>query len=86
MDDSEATDSAESRGRPDAIMGQPTHPGTDGPPLTELLRTALSEEAWDATQETLGLLKLLALGQREVEAGEASPSAQAVERFRARDR
>ncbi len=47
--DSEATDSAESGGRTDASMGQPsTHPGTEGTPLTELLRTALSEEAWDA--------------------------------------
>jgi epoxyqueuosine reductase len=44
-----STDSAESRGRPDANMGpKPTHPGTEGPPLTELLRTALSEEAWEA--------------------------------------
>ncbi len=41
--------------------------------------------SWDATQETLALLKLLALGQREVEAGEVSPIAQAVERIRARD-
>ena len=40
--------------------------------------------SWDATQETLALLKLLALGQREVEAGEVSPIAQAVERIRAR--
>jgi epoxyqueuosine reductase len=47
--DPEAPDAAESGGRSDASMGQPsTHPGTDGPPLTELLRTALSEEAWDA--------------------------------------
>ena len=47
--DPESTDSAESRGRSDGSMGPPsTHPGTDGPPLTELLRTGLSEEAWDA--------------------------------------
>ena len=43
------TDSAESRGPADARPGPgPIHPGTDGPPLVELLRTALSEEAWDA--------------------------------------
>jgi hypothetical protein len=32
---------AEAAAGPDA-----THPGTDGPPLTELLATALSEDAW----------------------------------------
>lgn len=39
--------------------------------------------SWDATQETLALLKILAFGQQEVEAGEVSPIAQAVERIRA---
>ncbi|TVP57706.1 MAG: hypothetical protein EA351_05290 [Gemmatimonadales bacterium] len=47
--DPTSTDSAESRGRSDAKAGQvPVHPGTDGPPLVDLLRTALSEEAWEA--------------------------------------
>lgn len=41
--------------------------------------------SWDATQETLALLKVLALGQREVEAGEVSPIAEAVKRIRADD-
>ncbi|TVR60260.1 MAG: hypothetical protein EA422_14180 [Gemmatimonadales bacterium] len=46
---SSPTDSAESQGRPDANAGQPpVHPGTDGPSLIDLLRTALSEEAWEA--------------------------------------
>ncbi|TVP54553.1 MAG: type II toxin-antitoxin system Phd/YefM family antitoxin [Gemmatimonadales bacterium] len=37
--------------------------------------------AYEETQETLALLKVLALGQREVEAGEVSPLAEAVERI-----
>ena len=50
---SQSTDSAESPGRTDGNMGpflarRPKHPGTNGPPLTKLLRTALSEEAWEA--------------------------------------
>jgi prevent-host-death family protein len=45
----------------------------------------LDVASWDETQETLALLKILAIGQREVEAGEVSPIAQAVERIRARD-
>lgn len=40
--------------------------------------------SWDETQETLALLKVLALGQREVESGEVTPVAEAVERIRAR--
>ena len=44
-----STGSAESRGRFDAKAGRaPVHPGTDGPSLTDLLRTALSEEAWES--------------------------------------
>jgi hypothetical protein len=38
-------------GRADAETGTPgsgAHPGTDGPRLTELLATALSEEAWES--------------------------------------
>jgi epoxyqueuosine reductase len=31
---------------PDPSVSDASHPGTDGPPLTELLETALSEEAW----------------------------------------
>jgi prevent-host-death family protein len=49
-------------------------------------RAVLQDVAsWDATQETLVLLKLLAIGQRDVEAGEVIPIAQAVERIRAHD-
>jgi epoxyqueuosine reductase len=42
--------SAETHGRGDAetgTLGSAAHPGTDGPPLTELLVMALSEEAWE---------------------------------------
>jgi hypothetical protein len=39
--DATATDSAESR-------GEPVHPGTDGPSLVDLLRTALSGKSWEA--------------------------------------
>ena len=42
--------------------------------------------SYDETQETLALLKVLALGQREVEAGEVRPVAEAVERLRAQRR
>jgi prevent-host-death family protein len=49
-------------------------------------RAVLQDVAsWDATQETLALLKILALGQQEVEAGEVTPMDQAVERIRAHD-
>ena len=43
--------SAETQGRKDVrtgTPGSPAHPGTDGPPLTELLAMALSEEAWES--------------------------------------
>jgi len=42
--------------------------------------------SWDETQETLALLKVLALGQQEVEAGEVRPLADAVERIRSPER
>ncbi len=42
--------------------------------------------SYDETQETLALLKVLALGQREVEAGEVRPVVEAVERLRAQRR
>lgn len=32
----------------DPSASDAAHPGTDGPPLVELLRMALSEEAWEA--------------------------------------
>jgi epoxyqueuosine reductase len=43
--------SAETRGRRDVEKGTPggeVHPGTDGPPLTELLAMALSQDAWES--------------------------------------
>jgi len=40
--------------------------------------------SWDATQETLALLKILALGQQDVEAGRTIPLNEAVARIRAR--
>lgn len=40
--------------------------------------------SYEQTQETLALLKLLALGQREVEAGKVKPLADVVARLRAK--
>lgn len=39
---------------------------------------------YEATQETLALLKILALGKRQIEEGNAIPLAEAVRRLRAR--
>ena len=39
--------------------------------------------SYEATLETLALLKLLALGRQEIEAGEARPVVGLVERIRA---
>lgn len=39
---------------------------------------------YEATQETLALLKILALGKRQIEEGKAIPLAEAVRRLRAR--
>jgi prevent-host-death family protein len=40
--------------------------------------------SYEATQETLALLKILALGRRQVEQGKAVPLAEAARRLRAR--
>ena len=40
--------------------------------------------SYEATQDTLALLKILALGRRDVEAGKAIPLAEATRRLRAR--
>lgn len=40
--------------------------------------------SYEQTQETLALLKVLALGNREVEAGKLKPVAEVVNRLRAR--
>jgi prevent-host-death family protein len=40
--------------------------------------------SYEATQEALALLKILALGRRQVEEGRAIPLAEAVRRLRAR--
>lgn len=37
---------------------------------------------YEQTQETLGLLKLLAMGQREIEQGEVMPAMEVVNRLR----
>jgi prevent-host-death family protein len=42
--------------------------------------------SYEETQETLALLKVLALGQREVEEGKVRPLTEVVARIRARDR
>ena len=41
--------------------------------------------SYDETQETLALLKILALGNREIEAGKLKPVAGVVSRLRARN-
>jgi prevent-host-death family protein len=41
-------------------------------------------ESWEATQETLALLKILALGMRDIEDGKVAPVADAVARLRER--
>ncbi|HEU4922728.1 MAG TPA: type II toxin-antitoxin system Phd/YefM family antitoxin [Burkholderiales bacterium] len=40
--------------------------------------------SYDATQETLALLKILALGRRQIEKGKGVPLAEAARRLRAR--
>jgi prevent-host-death family protein len=40
--------------------------------------------SYEATQETLALLKILALGKRQIEEGKAIPLARAVRELRAR--
>lgn len=40
-------------------------------------------ESYEETQETLALLKLLALGNRDIEQGKVSPLAEVVDRVRA---
>ena len=40
--------------------------------------------SYDETQETLALLKILALGNREIEAGKTKPVGEVVRRFRAK--
>jgi len=40
--------------------------------------------SYEATQETLALLKILALGRRQIEEGKAVPLAEAARRLRAR--
>ena len=42
--------------------------------------------SYEATQETLALLKILALGNRQVEAGRVTPAAEAFRAVRARKR
>jgi prevent-host-death family protein len=41
-------------------------------------------QSYEETQETLALLKLLALGNRDIEQGKVSPVAEVVERLRSR--
>lgn len=38
--------------------------------------------SYEATQETLALLKILALGNRQIEAGKVAPAASVIERLR----
>lgn len=46
-------------------------------------RAVLQDVAsYEATQETLALLKLLALGNRDIEAGRVTPAREAIDRLR----
>lgn len=48
-------------------------------------RAVLQDVAsYEETQETLALLKILALGQQDIEAGRVQPAAEVVARLRAR--
>ncbi|MDQ1362455.1 MAG: hypothetical protein QG652_315 [Pseudomonadota bacterium] len=40
--------------------------------------------SYDETQETLALLKILALGNQDIEAGKVRPAADAIKRLRAK--
>jgi prevent-host-death family protein len=42
--------------------------------------------SYEQTQETLALLKILALGQREIEQGKVKPAAKVLARLRAKHR
>ena len=42
-------------------------------------------DSYEQMQETLALLKILALGRREVEAGKMRPAAEVIAQFRERD-
>ncbi|MCW2783251.1 MAG: putative antitoxin, prevent-host-death family protein [Marmoricola sp.] len=42
--------------------------------------------SYEQTQETLALLKILALGQREIEEGKTKPAAKVLARLRAKHR
>jgi prevent-host-death family protein len=42
--------------------------------------------SYEQTQETLALLKLLALGNRDIEAGRTRPARAVIERLRAKNR
>ena len=50
-------------------------------PLRAVIRDIAS---YETTQETLAFLKILALGNREIEAGKVKPIAEIARRFRVR--
>ena len=43
-------------------------------------------DRFETTQETMALLKILALGNRQIEAGQVEPAADVIARFRERKR
>ncbi len=43
-------------------------------------------ESYEQTQETLALLKILALGARQIEAGKIQPASDAIQRLRDRNK
>ena len=53
-------------------------------PLFKSGKPGLAELDYERTRETLALLKILALGNREVEAGKVKPIANAVRLLRAK--
>jgi len=42
--------------------------------------------SYEQTQETMALLKILALGNRQIESGEVEPASEVIERLRNRQR
>ena len=63
-----------------AVKGEPLVITQNGEAAAVLQDVA----SYEATQETLALLKILALGRRQIEDGKAIPLAEAARRLRAR--
>ena len=65
--------------------------GTRGEPLVitqngEAKAVLVDIDSFEQTQETMALLKILALGSRQIEAGKVQPAADVIARLRERQR